>query len=63
MADAVEAARTCRVDWFNEVMGKILKVKDYQKLAHTANLIKERMEEGPSKTAKYSGGIAEADGG
>lgn len=46
MADAVEAAKSMgvRVDWFDKVIGKILKAKDHQKLEHTANRIWERMK-------------------
>lgn len=31
------------MDWFDEVIRKILKVKDHEKLAHTTNLIRKRM--------------------
>lgn len=33
------------MDWFNEVIRKILKAKDHQKLAHTTNLIRERIKD------------------
>lgn len=40
------------MDWFDEVIGKILKVKGHQKLVYTTNLIKEHIG-GPSKTTEY----------
>lgn len=33
-----------RVDWFDKVIGKVLKAKDHEKLVHTANSIREHME-------------------
>lgn len=43
-AEAVECINV-RVDWFNEVIGKIPKAKDHQKLVHTTNLIREHIED------------------
>lgn len=46
VVDMVEAVKNVgvRVDYIDKVMGEILKARDHQELAHTANLIRERME-------------------
>lgn len=47
MTDAMEVwkSKCLRVEWFDEVIRKILKVKDHQELPHNVNLIRERMED------------------
>lgn len=47
VAGVVEATEgmSVRVDWFGNVIGKIVKVKDHQKLEHNGDLIMERMED------------------
>lgn len=54
--DTVEATENMgvRFDWFQKVIEKVLKAKDQQKLAHTANSIRERMEDLQRKLDKLA---------
>lgn len=47
MAEAVEVVEeiSARVDWFDNVIGRILKAKDHHKLSQYVNLIREGMED------------------
>lgn len=47
VANVVEAGESMgvRVDWFDNMLGKILKAKDHYKFAHNVDLIRKCMED------------------
>lgn len=57
VAEAVKVVENmgARVDWFDNVIGRILKAKDYQKACRKCQF-HEGAYGGPSKAAGYPGG-------